>query len=59
MTKRQMFYLFNFLVLAFTVWAGVVDNDREWKDYQKEYKKLEVERITLRAVDGVGDRDDL
>ena len=46
MTNRQMFYLFNFLVLAFTVWAGLVDNDREWKVYQKEFKRLEVERIT-------------
>lgn len=46
MTKRQMFYLFNFLVLAFFVWAVVRDNDREWKDYQKAYKRLEVERLT-------------
>lgn len=57
MTKRQMFYLFNFLVLAFFVWAVVEDNDREWKGYQKEYKRLEVERLTDAVKNAKTDAD--
>jgi mono/diheme cytochrome c family protein len=42
---RKLFYLFNFLVLGLFVAAGVVDNKREWKDYQKQYKRMEIARI--------------
>ena len=45
MTKRQLFYIFNFLILALFVIAVVKDNSREWKDYQEEYRRLEVARL--------------
>ncbi|MBI3299804.1 MAG: cytochrome c [Elusimicrobia bacterium] len=45
MTKRQLFYGLNFLILGLSVWAVVRDNTREWKDYQTEFKRLEVSRL--------------
>ncbi|PCI39315.1 MAG: hypothetical protein COB53_03405 [Elusimicrobia bacterium] len=42
---RKLFYFFNFACLALFVAAGIVDNDREWKGYQKEYKRMEIARI--------------
>ncbi|OIO12071.1 MAG: hypothetical protein AUJ52_00950 [Elusimicrobia bacterium CG1_02_63_36] len=42
---RKLFYLFNFLVLGLFVAAGVVDNHREWKGYQKQYKRMEISRL--------------
>lgn len=46
MTKRQLFVGLNFLILALSVWAVVRDDNREWKKYQNEYRRLEIGRLT-------------
>lgn len=43
--QRKLFYLFNFLVLGLFVAAGLLDSKRDWKDYQKRYKRMEIERL--------------
>ncbi len=57
MGKRTLFYVFNFLILALFVWAAAVDNDREWKTYQKEFKRLEVERLSDALNKAPDDKD--
>ena len=42
--KRKAFFIGNFLVLGLFLVSLVVDANREWKVYAKEYKKLEIER---------------
>ena len=42
--KRKAFFIGNFLVLGLFLISLVVDANREWKVYAKEYKKLEIER---------------
>jgi len=44
--QRKLFFIGNFLVLGLFIIALVIDADREWKDYQKEYNRLEVERLS-------------
>lgn len=44
--KRKLFYAGNFLILGLFIVSCLQDADREWKDYQKAYKKLEIERTT-------------
>jgi mono/diheme cytochrome c family protein len=44
--NRKLFYIGNFVILGLFVAAMIQDNDREWKHYQKEYRRLEVERVT-------------
>ena len=43
--QRKLFYLFNFLILGLFIAGGIVDNDREWKGYQKQYKRMEIARL--------------
>ena len=40
-TLRNLFFFFNFLVLALFLYALSLDWNREWKPYQKEYKTRE------------------
>lgn len=42
---RNLFFLFNFLVLGLFVLSIGQDFFREWKPYQAQYKKLEKERL--------------
>lgn len=42
---RKYFYIGNFLILGLFIAAALQDADREWKGYQKEFVRLEVERL--------------
>ncbi|MEK9144641.1 MAG: c-type cytochrome [Elusimicrobiota bacterium] len=42
---RKAFYLLNFLLLGSFLAALVVDQDRDWKDYQKKYYRMEAESL--------------
>ena len=45
---RNLFYLGNFLALGFFLVVLYKDQFREWKPYQAQYKKLEIESINMR-----------
>lgn len=40
MSYRKLFYVCNLLLLVCFVWALLVDNDAEWKVYQKTYYRM-------------------
>ncbi len=42
---RNLFFVFNFGVLGLFLYAIAQDYFREWRPYQAQYKKLEIERI--------------
>ncbi len=42
---RKAFYILNFLLLGSFLAAVAVDQDREWKDYQKKYYRMEGESL--------------
>src|SRR4051794_12955680 len=42
---RNLFFIFNFLVLTLFIFALSQDFFREWKPYQSEYKKREKARL--------------
>ena len=42
---RKAFYILNFLLLGSFLAALAIDQDREWKDYQKKYYRLEAESL--------------
>jgi mono/diheme cytochrome c family protein len=42
---RKAFYILNFAILGSFVAALIVDNNREWKTYQKEFTRREIERV--------------
>lgn len=44
-TLRNLFFIFNFLVLGLFLFAMAKDFFREWKPYQSKYKKMEIARI--------------
>ncbi len=44
-TLRNLFFIFNFVVLGLFLFAMAQDFFREWRPYQSHYKKMEIARI--------------
>lgn len=54
---RKLFYVLNFAILGLFIAAALKDADREWKDYQKAFKKLEVERLAGMLAEAKSDAE--
>jgi len=49
---RNLFFIGNILALSLFVIVLVLDYCREWKPYQKNYKKMEIEKLQARMEAG-------
>lgn len=47
---RKLFYGLNFAMLAIFIAALVVDQKREWHDYQERYNEMDVERLEAKLA---------
>ena len=52
---NKWFSISSIIFLAVTVWVFVDDNDDEFKDYQREFRKLEVEIAKKKLQDRAAD----
>jgi cytochrome c551/c552 len=49
MSYRKLFLAANFLMLGVFIWALVVDNNAEWKVYQKKYYQMTADDLEKQA----------